>query len=98
MAPATKSATANFLIGQLGSTLESSRHDDLTNGTLALNHHLLPFIGKARLPTREQILLLYFAFREIKEHKLKFKQEVAEMGALQVVKYWDMAPIALQAA
>ena len=93
MAPVTKSATAKFLIGQPGSTLESSLHDALTNGTLALNHHLLPFIGKARLPTREQILLLYFAFREIKEHKLKSKQEVAEMVALQVVKYWDMAPI-----
>lgn len=93
MAPTTKSATAKFLIGQPSSVLESSWHDALKSGTLALNQHLLPFSGKARLPTKEQILLLYFAFREIKEHKLKSKPDIAEMVGHQIVKYWEMAPI-----
>ena len=48
MAPATKSATAKFLIGQPSSVLESSWYDALTSGTLALNQHLFPFIGKAQ--------------------------------------------------
>ena len=60
---------------------------------MATAHHLLPFIGKARLPTREQTLLLYFAYREVPQNKMKSKEDVAEMVALQVVKYWDMAPI-----
>ena len=93
MAPQTKSATAKFLIGQPSSILASSWKDALMNSTLATTPQLLPFTGKAKLPTREQILLLYFAFREVKEFKLKSKSDIAEMVSTEVVKYWEMAPI-----
>ena len=93
MAPANRSATAKFLIGLPSSILESSWHNALTSGTLTLKSPLLPFSGRARLPTREQTLLLYFAYREIKDLRLKTKPEIAELVANQIVKYWDMAPI-----
>ena len=93
MAPATKSASSKFLIGQPSSVLDSTWQEVLTSGNLKLSPFLLPFSGKARLPTREQTLLLYFAFREVKELKLTSKTEIAEMAANEVVKYWDMAPI-----
>ena len=41
-------ATAKFWIGKPSSVLESSWHDALTRGTLALNQHLFPFSGKAQ--------------------------------------------------
>ena len=100
MPPSTKAAaavvaaaTAKFLVGQPSSVLESSWHDALTSGTLALSPSLLPFNGKPRLPTRQQTLLLYFAYREVKEFKLRSRSEIAEMVANQIVKYWNIAPI-----
>ena len=93
MAPVTKSAFSKFLIGQPSSVLDSTWQEALHSGSLKDSCNLLPFRGKARLPTREQTLLLYFAFREVKEFKLKGKAEIAEMTASEVVKYWSMAPI-----
>ena len=91
MPPSTKAAaavvaaaTAKFLVGQPSSVLESSWHDALTSGTLALSPSLLPFNGKPRLPTRQQTLLLYFAYREVKEFKLRSRSEIAEMVANQI--------------
>ena len=96
MAPTTKSATVQgckFLVGQPSTVLDSSWQKALTNGTLAQSSFLLPFSGKARLPNREQTLLLYFAYRDIKELKLSSKTDIAEMVAKQIVKYWHIAPI-----
>ena len=93
MAPVTKSAFSKFIIGQPSSVLDSTWQEALHSGSLKDSCNLLPFKGKARLPTREQTLLLYFAFREVKEFKLKGKAEIAEMTASEVVKYWSMAPI-----
>ena len=67
--------------------------DALTSGSLKTSPFLLPFAGKARLPTKEQTLLLYFAFREVKDLKIVSKAGVAELTAYEVVKYWVRAPI-----
>ena len=93
MAPTTKSATAKFLLGQPSSVLDLKWYEALKNSNHELCTSLLPFSGKARLPTREQILLLYFAYREVRDYKLASKAIVAEMVAKQTVKYWQMAPI-----
>ena len=93
MAPVTKSAVSKFLIGDPSSVLNETWLQALHTGKLKESSHLLPYLGKARLPTKEQTILLYFAFREVKELKLKTKDDIAEMTACEVIKYWYMAPI-----
>ena len=93
MAPNTKSASSKFLIGQPSSVLDRAWMDALTSGSLKTSPLLLPFAGKARLPTKEQTFLLYFAFREVKDLKMVSKAGVAELTAYEVVKYWVRAPI-----
>ena len=93
MAPNTKSASSKFLIGQPSSVLDRAWMDALSSGSLKTSPFLLPFAGKARLPTKEQTFLLYFAFREVKDLKMVSKAGVAELTAYEVVKYWVRAPI-----
>ena len=93
MAPVTKSVFSKFLIGEPSSVLDPTWLEALHTGKLKESSKLLPYLGKARLPTKEQTLLLYFAFREVKELKLKSKDDIAEMTACEVIKYWSMAPI-----
>ena len=93
MAPVTKSVYSKFLIGEPSSVLDPTWLEALHTGKLKESSKLLPYLGKARLPTKEQTLLLYFAFREVKELKLKSKDDIAEMTACEVIKYWSMAPI-----
>ena len=94
MPPKTKAATAKFLIGQPSSVLATAWQEALTAGNMTLcNSPLLPFKGKARLPTKEETLLLYFAIREVDKFKNSPEQTVIDMVAEQIVKYWKMAPV-----
>ena len=79
MEPTTKSETEKFLIGQPTSVLDKTWHQALASDTLELSPFLLPFLGLARLPTRGQTLLLYYAIREVKEWDRKSKVDIAEM-------------------
>ena len=79
MEPTTKSETEKFLIGQPTLVLDKTWHQALASDTLELSPFLLPFLGLARLPTRGQTLLLYYAIREVKEWDRKSKVDIAEM-------------------
>ena len=93
MAPNTKFSLSKFLIGQPSSVLDTLWMEALASGSLKSSPLLLPFRGKARLPTRDQTLLLYYAFREVPSLKLTTKSGIAELTASELVKYWAMAPL-----
>ena len=53
----------------------------------------MPFKGPIKLPTRGEVLCLYFSFREVPELVKSTQAFVADLVTQQVVRYWQMAPI-----
>ena len=90
MGPKTKADTAKFLLGQPDSDL---RQDFLQAGQLGKDDAgILPWLGPLQLPTIEQVLKLYFYFREVAGRKNSTvpRAEVNKV-AKHAVRYWSMA-------
>ena len=92
MPPKTKAATAKTLIGQPSSVLtdefvQAVQRNDPDDADL------LPFSRPIQLPTAEQVVKLFFFFKEQVGHKNgRVPQgDVASRVYDQVVKYWNMA-------
>ena len=91
MGPKTKAETAKFLLGQPDSVL---RQDFLQAGQLGKDDaDILPWLGPLQLPTTEQVLKLYFYFREVAGRKNSTvpRAEVVNKVAKYAVRYWSMA-------
>ena len=91
----TKSDTAKFLLGQPTSSLAAEWEEALRqkNWDLMDTDSLLPFKGVPRLPTRLQVVHLYYVYREQEELITASQTYVAELVARQILKYWRMANI-----
>ena len=75
MAPATSQHQQSSWFWQPTSVLKQTWQEALTSGSLKRSLFLHPFSGKVRLPTREQIILLYYAIKEVKEWDWKAKED-----------------------
>ena len=91
MPPKTKAATAKSFIGQPDSVLRDEFIQEVqVNGH---DSELLPFSGSLQLPTAEQVVKLFFFFKEQEGLKNSHvsQDSISERVAVHVVKYWQMA-------
>ena len=92
MPPKLKSDTEKPMIGQPDSVLApdfilATQHGNL-EGT-----EILPFSGPLQLPSREQVLKLYFFIRDFygKKNTYISQENIAKVVAEKVSRYWAMA-------
>ena len=91
MPPKTKAATAKSFIGQPDSVLRDEFIQEVqVNGH---DSELLPFSGSLQLPTAEQVVKLFFFFKEQEGLKNSHvsQDSISERVAVHVVQYWQMA-------
>ena len=91
MPPKTKSGTDKPLIGQPSMVLREEFL--LANQESRCDENILPFKGPLQLPSNEQVLKLYFYYREQvgSNNQHVTPGSIALRVAKQVVKYWNMA-------
>ena len=91
MGPKTKASTAKFLLGQPVSALRQDFLQAIQEGKGGGD--ILPWLGPLQLPTVEQVLKLFFYFREVAglKNSSVSRGEVVNKVADQVVRYWSMA-------
>ena len=91
MPPTTKAATAKGLLGHPATVLR--QEFILANQEGRPDADILPFKGPLQLPCKEQILKLYFFYREQagSNNQHISSAEISYKVAKQVIKYWTMA-------
>ena len=91
MPPVTKSDTEKYLIGQPDSVIKPTFILAIQEGNQDTDQ--VPFSGPLQLPTTEEVLKLYFFFKNIagKKNNWVSQNEIVSLVIKQVIKYWEMA-------
>ena len=89
MPPTTKATTAKSLLGHPDTVLR--QEFILANQEGRPDADILPFKGPLQLPCKEQILKLYFFYREQagSNNRHISSDDISYKVAMQVTKYWS---------
>ena len=90
MPPKTKAETNKTLLGQPDSVLKS---DFIQSVLENKNDDILPFSGSLQLPTTEEVLKLFYFYRDHFGHKNSHvsQEDIFCKVSAHVIKYWSMS-------